>query len=284
MPKKRKKSTKKKKSYSLIFISWAFKAYKFIMTIPFYILKFAITTTNKSKEKIKEVRIKKKRSSIPSKYEKFKIIEKTSGDFDKWENHITNSDSTIGIILGARGKGKSALGIKILENLHKKKDKKIYAIGFKSETMPSWIQTINSIDQITNDSYVLIDEGGIIFSSRSAMSKPNKLLSELLLIARHKNLHILFISQNSSNLEVNVLRQADHLLLKPSSLLQKDFERKIIKDIYEKTQEKFEKHKSHPGITYIHSDKFTGFITNSLPSFWNTSLSKSWNEDNARNL
>jgi hypothetical protein len=269
---------KKKKFKPTKIFLWTFLAYKFIMTIPFYILKAIVITTKKSKEKIAKKKIKKLRASIKPKYEKFDLIEKKSGSLEDWENHLENSDSTIGIILGARGTGKSALAIKIFENLHNKKGKKLYAIGFKSEEMPSWVETIDSIDQITNNSHILIDEGGILFSSRSAMSKPNKLLSELLLIARHKNLSILFISQNSSNLEVNILRQADHLLLKPSSLLQKNFERKIIKDIYEATEKDFEKHKTNPGITYIHSEKFQGFISNPLPSFWNTALSKSWNE------
>ena len=108
------------------------------------------------------------------------------------------------------------------------------------------------------------------------MSNANKLLSGLILISRHKNLNILFISQNSSNLDVNILRQADFLVLKPSSLLQKDFERKIIQKLYEKTEDDFEKFKENKGITYIYSSNFTGFVSNLLPSFWGAEISKSF--------
>ena len=142
--------------------------------------------------------------------------------------------------------------------------------------MPSWIEVITSTNEIKNNSTVLIDESGVLFGSRNSMTTPNKLLSQLILIARHKNLNILFISQNSSNLDVNILRQADFLLLKPTSLLQEDFERKKIRDIYEEASKDFKKHENVQGLTYIYSEIFRGFIANPLPSFWSTNISKSF--------
>jgi len=185
-------------------------------------------------------------------------------------------ESVIGIIIGARGSGKSAIGMKFLENFRSKTNKNIYAMGFRKQDIPNWIDVVDNVSEIENDSVILIDEGGITFSSRKSMSNANQLLSELLMIARHKNLSVLFITQNSSNLEINVLRQADFLIMKPSSLLQKDFERKIIKKIYEDVAEDFEKHNEELGLTYIHSDKFRGFVTNELPSFWSKKVSKAF--------
>ena len=147
-------------------------------------------------------------------------------------------------------------------------------MGFKKEDLPSWIESVDSAEQIKPNSYVLIDEGGILFSSRKSMTNANKILSDLILISRHKNLTILFISQNSSNLEINAIRQADFLALKPNSLLQKDFERKKIKEIYDEVGSLFEKYKEDKGLTYIYSNEFKGFISNPLPSFWNKNLSK----------
>jgi len=268
---------RKKKSFnSLIIFWWMFLFVKFVLSIPFYIVNWIVILVDKSKKKDEEEKVMNKRGLINPLYSKFNLVKKISGDFDKWEEKMMKSESIIGIVLGARGTGKSAIALKVFENLYKKMNMKLYAIGFNKSEMPSWVEVIDSIDKIKNNSHILIDEGGILFSSRSSMSKPNKLLSELMLIARHKNLSILFISQNSSNLEVNILRQADYLILKPSSLLQKSFERKIIKELYTETQKDFNEFKSDKGITYIHSDLFTGFVSNPLPSFWNTSISKSW--------
>ena len=209
-------------------------------------------------------------------YEEFQVIKKNKGDYEKWEKKVNTSDSKIGIILGARGTGKTAFGLKFLENARAKYKKRCYAIGFDEKEMPDWITSVEKVEQLRNDSFVLIDEGGILFNSRKFMSSANKMLSDLVLISRHKNLSILFISQNSANLEINILRQADFLILKPSSLLQKDFERKIIQDVYKKAEEDFEKFKEIKGIAHIYSEDFNGFVTNSLPSFWKIKISKAF--------
>lgn len=252
------------------------KAIWLIIKIPYYIVKAIMYLTKKTKQKTVQHRVEKERESKEAISQSFKVLHTYSGNYKNYEDYLLSEKSKIGIILGARGTGKTAIGIKILENIYAKSKRKLYAIGFKKEDMPSWIEVIERTDQIKNNSTVLIDEGGVLFSSRNAMTKPNKLLSQLILIARHKNLNILFISQNSSNLDVNILRQADHLILKPTSLLQKDFERKKIRDVYQEVKEDFDKYEENKGATYIYSEVFRGFIANPLPSFWSTNISKSF--------
>lgn len=221
-------------------------------------------------------KIEKRRKKMTAEYSGFVPVNKDRGDLKKWENDLYKSDSRIGIILGARGSGKTAFGIKMLENARTKTEKNCYAIGFDEEDMPEWIDVVDDVSKIMNDSFVLIDEGGVLFSSRKAMTNANKMLTDLILISRHKNISILFISQNSSNLDVNIIRQADFLILKPSSLLQKDFERKIIGKLYDSLSDNFKKYSGIKGLTYIYSDQFRGFIESQLPSFWNAGISKSF--------
>lgn len=226
----------------------------------------------------KETKIAAGKPKTKAKYSSLQDIKPIKGNASAFENFFHNSESTIGIILGARGTGKSAIGLKMLENMHAKTGKPVYAIGFNAKDIPNWIKIVETPEEVENSSVVLIDESGITFSSRKSMSNANQLLSSLLLIARHKSISVIFITQNSSNLEVNVLRQADYLVLKPSSLMQKDFERKKIKELYEAKEQEFDSLKETTGLAYIHSDKFQGFITNDLPSFWSTSVSKSFRE------
>ncbi len=242
-------------------------------------LKWTFSLPRRMREKSEEREIEKKREKIGARYEIFKVVEEIAGDFVSWENGILKAESKIGIILGARGSGKTAFGVKLMENLYAKQKSRCYAIGFDKNTMPSWIEVVESVGEIKNNSSVLIDEGGILFSSRKSMTKPNQLLSELILISRHKNLNIFFISQNSSNLDVNIIRQADFLVLKPTSLLQKDFERKKIAEVYSDVEGKFKKYKNDRGITYIYANEFRGFVSNSLPSFWSTRISKSFRKN-----
>ena len=228
----------KKKRTNIIFAIFkgVYLTAKIISLGTYRLLKKTTETKPKKTKRIK---------SLPT-IDPFKQIHTESGNLQDFENFLINKPSTIGIILGARGTGKSAIGMRLLENIHSQKNRKCYAMGFKD--LPKWIKVVENIEEIKNNSLVLIDEGGILFSSRDSMKNANKLLTELLLIARHKDLQILFISQSSANLEINAIRQADYLILKPSSLLQKDFERKKIKEIYTEIEEKFNQHKELKGM------------------------------------
>jgi hypothetical protein len=274
----KKRKSKKSSSWKTLgkVLLFIIKIPYYLVILIYYILKgiysFIIWLINL----FKKVEVNAKRNKMKAREDDFKVVHIDKGDYKKFENDLFSSDSKIGLILGARGSGKTAFGIKLLEKAYFQTKRKCYAIGFSKSEMPSWINIVSDISSILNNSFVLIDEGGILFSSRSSMTNANKFLSQLILIARHKNLTIFFISQNSSNIEINVIRQADFLVLKHSSLLQKDFERKIIKNIYEKIDSNFDKYINNKGVTYIYSDQFRGFISNNLPSFWKESISKSF--------
>jgi hypothetical protein len=234
----------------------------------------------KAYAKIKKIKhkqeIQKSKPKGQAKYAGLKEIRNKQGSLQNFENKLFSQKSTIGLILGARGSGKSAIGMRLLENFAVKTSKNIIALGFKPASVPKWIKVIKEINEIQNNSVLLIDEGGIEFSSRKTMSSANKLLSEILLIARHKDLSVMFITQNSSNLEINAIRQADYLILKPSSLLQKDFERKKIRDIYVESEYDFKELGENKQITYLYAENYRGFVANKLPSFWSDNVSKGY--------
>ncbi|MFA4946413.1 MAG: hypothetical protein WC607_02630 [Candidatus Micrarchaeia archaeon] len=212
-----------------------------------------------------------------ARFDGFSLVEARNGSLDAFDDFIYKKKSTVGLILGARGSGKSALGVRVLENASAR-GRRVCALGFNEGAMPSWVHIVDSPEAVPNGSFLLVDEGGISFSSRDSMSSANKLLSSLLFVARHKDLSVLFITQNSANLEVNTLRQADYLLLKKPSLLQRDFERKKINEIYDEAIPGFAKHSDDKGIFFVYSDAFRGFASNSLPSFWSEAASKSFKD------
>src|SRR3989338_6857673 len=214
---------KKKKSVFVRLFTGFFKLIWFLFKAVFRGIGFVFKFFNIKRITAKENRLQKKTENARPKtdaiYRSLEVVKGLDGDYSNFENKIFTNQSLIGIILGARGTGKSAIGMKLLENIKVKTNRNICAMGFKKENLPNWINAVNNIEEIPNGSVVLLDEAGIEFSSRESMSNTNKLLSSLLLIASHKDLSIFFISQNSSNLEINVIRQSDFLILKPSSLL-----------------------------------------------------------------
>ena len=158
----------------------------------------------------------------------FDLINTASGKLEDFTKRLRRS-SLIMLIIGKRGSGKSALGFKLLETLAGG-SKKAYYIG--QAKLPWWIRTVDDIDKISNDSIVLVDEAALSFSARDSMSKSNKFLGKLMAIARHKNLTLIIITQNSAMLDLNILRLSDTLLFKEPSLLQEKFERKAIAELF----------------------------------------------------
>ncbi len=231
-------------------------------------------------KKIKEEKAEKERVSRESKFSSakslFDVKKDVEGNFDGFLENFRDS-SLIMIITGRRGGGKTALGMKFVE-LGKVFKKKIYVIGFDSSKVPRFVKKAEDLDSVANGSLVLVDEAGISFSARSSMKKSNKRMGELLSIARHKNLSLIFITQNSAMLDLNVLRLADVLLFKEPSLLQNRFERKSLQDLFDKVGANFKDVPDKKNHFYAISDDFEGLVWNDLPGFWNESISKSFSK------
>ena len=169
------------------------KSLLFVVKVPYYAVKGVVVLSKGVSKGLYEGRVRKKRGLMAARYSPFKILETLGGDYRNWFDEVVGSESQIGIVLGARGSGKTAFGVKILENIYSRRKQKCFAMGFKAEEFPSWIRVVSDISELENNSWVLIDEGGVLFSSRSSMSSANKLLSQLILVARHKNINIIFI-------------------------------------------------------------------------------------------
>lgn len=222
-------------------------------------------------EKLTEIKKEREKRAI----NEFQIKETVSGDFSELIRKLVDS-SLIMLITGRRGSGKTALGMKLVEvvNILGKQN---YVIGFESARLPRWIKKANSIEDVKNDSVLMIDEAALTFSARESMKKTNKELGKLMAIARHKNLSLIIITQSSAMLDLNVLRLADILLFKEPSLLQARFERKALQDMFENVQKKFDSIKGEKNKhAYIISDYFEGFLSCNLPQFWNDGISKSY--------
>lgn len=248
---------------------------KWLVITLWHVLVWFFNRLSSAAKKGAEMRAEAARPKTAAAFAPLQEIESKDGSLEKFESELYSGKSLIGLVLGARGSGKSAIGMRMLENM-RAKGMNVYALGFGKESLPQWIHSVDSVEEVKPNSFLLADEGGIEFSSRNSMSEANKLLSSLLFISRHKDLSVLFITQNSANIEINTLRQIDYLVLKSPSLLQLDFERKKIKDIYTEVKGGFEQHKDDAGIAYLYSHNYQGFVSNSLPSFWSSRVSKAY--------
>jgi len=216
----------------------------------------------------------KKKSKKIEPIRPFSVSKVEEGSFEKFFDKLI-SHSMIILVTGKRGSGKTSLGITLLETFNSCK-RRCYAMGFSKAKLPRWLKKADSLEQIPNNSAVLVDEGAIVYSSRESMKDANKMLGKLMAIARHKNLSLILIAQSSAMLDINVLRLADILLLKEPSLLQTEFERRALQKIYEKIKPLFRKKEQRERFFYVWSDEFQGLLSYELPKFWNSSISKAF--------
>ena len=240
------------------------------------VYKGSAVVVRKAKEKKKENELKKQpHYATAASVEEFEVVSKLSGDYAAVEKGLLR-ESLIVLIFGKRGSGKSALGFKILENIYSKAQRKCYVLGVGQEVLPQWIASVESLEEVGNGGVVLVDEGALAFGARESMAAKNRELGKLLAVARHKDLTLLFITQNTGMIDKNVLSLVDTLMVKQGSLLQQEMERPEIKKFYEKAEKAFaglegEKKK----YVYIIDSDFEGVVAAGLPSFWSSKVSKS---------
>ena len=208
-----------------------------------------------------------------AKFEELKIIKGIKGDYRNFSDKILD-DSMIVLIFGKRGSGKSSLGFKLLENIHVKTKRKCFVMGV-SKNIPSWIGSVKTIENAPENGVVLIDEGAVSFAARDSMSGKNKELTKIMAVARHNNLSLIFITQNTGFIDKNVLALTDTLMIKEGSLLQIEMERPEVRKFYEKSEEHLKDITGNrKKFVYIMDSDFEGVISYNLPSFWSEGLSK----------
>jgi len=228
-----------------------------------------------AKSTIKRQQVKAQQPKTPAAHKDFALADKRKGELENFTRRLA-SESLIIAIAGRRGSGKSGLGFRIMENVHAKTKRPCFVLGVKQSALPSWITEINDLKDVKNKGIVLIDEGAIAFGSRKSMSKENRSLADLLAIARHKDLTLLFITQNTGMIDKNVLNLCDTIVMKEGSLLQEKMERNVMKDLYKTANTHLSKIpiKDRKAHCYVFDADFEGVIKADLPSFWSSKVSK----------
>jgi len=193
----------------------------------------------------------------------------------KWLRLIRHP--SIIIILGGRGKGKSALGYRLLEHLRWVAN--VYVVGLPEsarKVLPDYIGMAATLEDVPPNSIILVDEGYLTYHARRSMAATSVEMSQILNLSRQRNQTIIFVTQEASQIDRNVASSANVVIFKDLGILQLEFDRRQLNKIAANAKEAFatiSRDKRRYAYVYSPDSDFMGLMENSLPSFWTERLS-----------
>lgn len=194
---------------------------------------------------------------------------------------FTDGKSKIIYIVGGRGSGKTATAFMIAEVSNIKTRQKIYYVGDEVDksALPFWCVHVRHIKDAPNGCLAIIDESGIQFNAREYRDKGNIEMSKQLMIARHKDISLIFLTQHTALSDTNIQRLRDLVIWKMSNdytPAEKGTARSREHQFWKKVRIMMSpRAKNQCLFEYPMIRRFIHF-SHPLPECWSEALSKTW--------
>jgi hypothetical protein len=190
-------------------------------------------------------------------------------------------------IMGHRGQGKSALAWYIADTFRKRAGypKGVAAYSFPPEAqkaLPKWITHIDSTSEVSSlkkPHIIVIDESVFHVNSRRSQSADNLDFTKLLAVIRHKGHLLVFISQTSRQVDIQVIEGFDLVLMKAPSLLQVRSARAELRPEIEEAYQLFSSMRGDTRKKVFMFDPHKGgkgMLPSSMPAWWTQKVSKAY--------
>ena len=152
--------------------------------------------------------------------------------------------------------------------------------------MPFWIKVTTKTEEWEKDSVVIYDEAAQTAHARRTQSGDAVELDNLIGLSGQRNQCLVFICHHSRKLDLNVVREVNHIIWKRPTYAYQLFERDELSDFTMKAYDYFASLQKGRKLTkpllltmkknslVLDFDDFTFYrIENALPSYWTEELS-----------
>ena len=186
---------------------------------------------------------------------------------------------SVTVIVGPRGCGKSHLGHRLLEQLRVHADPFVLGPASLRSLLPREIGAAQRLEDIPPRAAVLIDEAYAAFGARNSMTASGRGIGELVNLSRQRGWSLIFVTQDSRQLDVNVLSQADVIAIKGVNEIGRAFERREIRPHTDRAAAAFASIQGdRRPWTWVYSAKtgFSGLVRHEPASYWRPALSNAY--------
>lgn len=190
-------------------------------------------------------------------------------------------------ILGHRGQGKSALAWYVADTYRKKAGYPSRVAAYKfpagaAKALPKWIAHVDDIaavSMLSRPHIVVVDESVLHVNSRRSQSDENMDFTKLLAVIRHKGHLLVFISQSSRQVDIQVIEGFDLVLMKAPSMLQARAARTELKPEVEKAYQLFSAMRGDTRKRVFAFDPHRGgtaMLPAHMPGWWTDRVSRAY--------
>jgi len=194
------------------------------------------------------------------------------------------------IITGHRGEGKSALGWWLAQEMHKRTKKQVATFGLTQAARKLFpkrgfgrggINHVSTMDKVNRmkPSIIIVDEAARVASSRDSMSDVNKDWIKLIAICRHKDHLLIFIHQQSRQVDIQIMMDADLVMMKrPTQLHIREARASFAPEIQE-AHDLFNRMRGDTKKKVFVVDYHYGakaMLPAYMPTWWNSKVSKAY--------
>jgi len=185
------------------------------------------------------------------------------------------------LILGDIRQGKTATAASIIDEFHREKKLPVYMIAPKRvvDIWPSHFKQTNPDNpRLPQNCIVFVDDAHLYYYAREWKGGKAKFLDFVARERAHDGHTLIYTTQQSNVLDINLILMSSCVIFKKPSNLQIAGERKLVKKMYETAKAELKKKDYNKKWAYVVADneqgEFEGLVKVKMPNWYTPKMSK----------